>query len=125
MKPPSHIQNVPLWEEHCRMIRARAIDLIDGRLGVIETARAISKLGYWAGVLEDSDIEKFAAINSETDTLVVGDERRLWAQHALEREDIKTAEAEELYRTIALEAAQRIVSRFAWTLEARALRRKN
>ena len=101
------------------MIRARALDLVEGRLSVIESARVLSKLTYWSGLDTDPDLVTFVAIDSETDTLPVGEVRKYWAAHALEREDVEIAKAEELYR------AQRLVERFKWALEARAARRNS
>jgi hypothetical protein len=37
------------------MIRARALDLIEGRLSVIESARELSKLAFWSGLKNDPD----------------------------------------------------------------------
>lgn len=105
------------------MIRARALDLIEGRLSVIESARVISKLAYWSGLKNDPDLTTFVAMDSETDTLPVGEVRKYWASHALEREDVEIAKAEEMYRSTALESAQRLVERFEWALESRAARR--
>jgi hypothetical protein len=123
VKPPDHITNVPQWEEHCRKIHARAVDLLEERVGVIETARAIRTLGYWAGLLDDPDVETFVAIDSETDTLPVGEVRQYWAAHALEREDVEIGRAERLYAAIARQAAEALVERFSWALEARRRRR--
>ena len=125
MNPPAHIRDIPQWEEHCRMIRARALELIEGRLSVIESARALSKLTYWTGLSIDPDLTVFVAIDSETDTLPVGNVRTHWAKHALEREDVDIAKAEDLYRSRALEAAHRLVDRFAWALEAKTTRRNS
>ena len=126
MKPPPHIQNVLQWEDHCRMIRARALDLIEGRLSVIETAaRTLSKLTYWSELKNDPDLTKFVAIDSETDTLPVGEVRKYWASHALERQDVEIANAEGLYRSTAMQSAQRLAERFDWALEARAARRNS
>lgn len=124
MEPPTLIHNVPLWEKRCRMIHARASDLIEGRFSVIEAARALAKLTSWTGLHADADLTTFVAIDSETDALPVGDVRKLWATHALALHDVAIAEAEALYKPPALEAAHRLVERFAWSLEARAAKRK-
>ena len=107
------------------MIRARALDLIDGKLSVIESARALSKLTYWTGLVADPDLGTFVAIDSETDTLPMGEVRKYWATSALEREDVEIAKAEDLYRSSAIEAAQRLAERFEWAIEARAARRNS
>jgi len=106
------------------MIRARALDLIEGRVAVIEAARAISKLAFWAGLRDDTDLNAFVAIDTETDTLPLGDVRLNWAEHALALQDVEIAKAENLYRALALATARSLVERFAWTLDARNARRK-
>ncbi len=50
MEPPDHIQNVALWQSHCRKIRARAVDLIEGRIGTIVAARDLGTLGVASAI---------------------------------------------------------------------------
>jgi hypothetical protein len=104
------------------MIRACALDLIEGRLSVIESARELSRLTFWSGFKDDPDLSSFVAIDSETDTLPVGEVRKHWATHALELEDVEISKAEELYRCAAIESARRLAERFDWALEAREAR---
>jgi hypothetical protein len=118
VKPPDHIQNVAQWQNHCRKIGARAVDLIEGRLGVIDAARELSKLAFWTDLRNDEDLTTFVAIDSETDDLPVGNVRQYWSAEALARKDIEIRRAEELYRRVALEAAGRLTKRFAWALDA-------
>jgi hypothetical protein len=122
MQPPPGIRNVVHWEEDCRKLRARALDLLQGKLGVIQAARKISSLASRAQ-LRDEDLLTFVAIASETDKLPIGDVRDLWATHALAKQDVDIARAEAMYKSAAHEAAHRLVERFEWTLEARAKRR--
>lgn len=75
MKIPLGVGNEELWHKHCRQIRARALDLLEGRLGVIETARAMPPLAYWTKVQSEPEFLLFRAIASETDDLPVGDVR--------------------------------------------------
>lgn len=124
MKPPAHIRNIDLWESNCRRIHARAVDLLEGRSGIIESARELTRLAFWAGLEEDDDLSTFVGIDSETGSLPVGEVRKLWADYALERYDAEIRRAEELYRPVALESASRLRERFAWALEARNLRRE-
>ena len=90
---------------------------------MIETARAISKLGYWAGLRDDPDVSTFVAIDSETDKLPVGEVRQYWAAHALEKEDVEIGRAERLYAATAKQAAEALVQRLSWALDARRRRR--
>jgi hypothetical protein len=114
---------LPQWEEHCRKIHARAVDLLEGRAGVIETARTMSKLRYWAGLNDDPDLLTFVGIDSETDALPVGEVRKYWAAHALAREDVEIDRAEELYAESAKQAAAALAEGFSWALEARRRRK--
>jgi hypothetical protein len=125
MDPPQTIHNVAQWENHCRKIHARAEDLLAGRLGVIETARLLAQLAYWAHLRNDEDLKTFVAIDSATATLPVGDVRKYWAPDALERQDVEINQARRLYHTAAYEAATRLVGRFAWAIDARNERRKH
>ncbi|HET9229281.1 MAG TPA: hypothetical protein VFR31_21560, partial [Thermoanaerobaculia bacterium] len=65
----------------------------------------------FANVPEDEDVIAFVAIDSETDALPVGAERRNWAPEALERYAPKIAAAEEWARAYGEAAAQRILLR--------------
>ncbi len=47
MQQPGWVTNEPQWIKHCGQIRARAEDLVAGRLGVIEAARALLPLIFW------------------------------------------------------------------------------
>jgi E3 ubiquitin-protein ligase DOA10 len=124
MDAPKTIRNLEEWENHCRKIHARAEDFLAGRLGVIETARLLSQLAFWAHLRNDADLQTFVAIDSETGTLPVGEVRKYWAPDALEREDVNINQAEKLNQVAAAEAATRLVQRFAWAVEARNERRE-
>lgn len=101
-------------QTHCRKIRARALDLLGGRLGVIETARAMLALANWTKVENEPEFLLFRAIASETDDLPVGNVRAHWAADALEREDIRIEAAEKRWREQALSAAEKLVERYQW-----------
>ncbi len=119
MKIPPGVRNEELWRKHCRKIRARALDLLEGRLGVIETARVMLPLAYWTKVQNESEFLLFRAIASETDDLPVGDVRAHWAADALEREDVRIEAAEKLWREQALSAAEKLIERYQWTIARR------
>lgn len=116
MKIPPGVRNEALWRKHCRKIRARALDLLEGRLSVIETARFMLPLAYWTKVQNESEFLLFRAIASETDDLPVGNVRAHWAADALEREDVRIEAAEKLWREQALSAAEELVKRYQWTV---------
>jgi hypothetical protein len=53
---------------------------------VIETARFLLPLAYWAKVQNEREFLLFCAIASETDDLPVGNARAHWATDAQERD---------------------------------------
>ncbi|HEV2270575.1 MAG TPA: hypothetical protein VGR92_14055 [Steroidobacteraceae bacterium] len=120
---PDGITNVPRWEEQCRRIHARATDLVEGKLGVIQAALDLRNLASQSRAKDDSDLAVFQKICAEVLGLPVGPERQYWAKHALEREDAKIRAVEERWRLAALAAAERLVERYRWALAARQRRR--
>jgi len=101
--------------ENRQKVVAISQQLLAGQIGVIDAARQIDSLrGDRVAVDEfDPDFVTFLAIDSETDDLPVGTTRERWAADALAEKDVEIARCEELYRTPALEAASRLVARFA------------
>lgn len=116
MKIPPGVRNEALWCKQCRMIRARALDLLEGRLGVIETARVMLPLAYWTKGQSEPEFLLFRAIASETDDLPVGNVRAYWSADALEREDVRIEAAENLWREQALSAAKKLIERYQWAV---------
>ena len=51
----------------------------------------------------------FTGIDSETDTLPIGEVRKVWSREALERIDPEIQHAEQLYRETAIKAATQII----------------
>jgi hypothetical protein len=124
MRRPAWVTNEPQWIKHCRQIRARAEDLLAERIGVIAAARAMLPLIFWTRGQDDPDLAVFARIDGESAFLPVGPERMQWAPHALERDDAKIRAIEEKWRDAALTAAQSLIEKYAWSLEARAALRR-
>jgi hypothetical protein len=124
MQRPEWVTNEPQWIKYCCQIRARAEDLVAGRLAVIEAARALARLIFWTRGQADPDLAVFTRIDEENAFLPVGPERSQWAAHALEREDAKILALEERWREEALRAARFLVEKYAWSLEARAALRR-
>jgi hypothetical protein len=54
---PDRIHNIPLWEENCRKIHARAADFISGRTSLMEAASEISRLAAWTQAEDDPAIQ--------------------------------------------------------------------
>jgi len=69
MQQPGWVTNEPQWIKHCGQIRARAEDLVAGRLGVIEAARALLPLIFWTRAQDDPDLAVFTRIDDESAVL--------------------------------------------------------
>ncbi|HRN82095.1 MULTISPECIES: hypothetical protein [Nitrosomonas] len=91
---------------------ARARDLVEGRIGVIVCAREMSKLAFWLREQNDPSFATFRGIDSESDTLPAGPERQYWSESALREEDEKIRVAEDLWRTVAMEAARALMEKY-------------
>jgi hypothetical protein len=88
-----------------------ACNLVAEKMGVIEGCRELSSMRHAFGESLADDFRTFVAIDSETDDLPVGTVRREWNPAALVRQDIRIAECEERYKSHAIEAAERLISR--------------
>jgi hypothetical protein len=75
MKQPDWATNEYHWRANCREIVDRSQDLLDGRLGVIQAARALRELAFRVRAEQDEDFMLFRVIDSESDALPTGAER--------------------------------------------------
>jgi hypothetical protein len=121
---PAGVHNVPRWEEHCRKIHARAQDLIGGRLTLVQTAEAISRLSIWTLAKDDADLALFANMLRDSVGLPIGAERKYWSRAALERQAPLVQAWEDRWRPIGIAAALRLVEKYRWALAARQRRRR-
>jgi hypothetical protein len=124
MKRPDTIRNEPKWIADCTKIRARACDLIEGRISLFVASQELNKLAIWTHAKDDADLSIFKIVYGEFVGIPVGPERTQWAPHALAREDLKIRNLEAIWRDKAIAAAKRLVERYAWSLEARAALRR-
>jgi hypothetical protein len=120
MKIPTGITNEPQWVNRCCQIRARALELMEGRIRLWDAAVALAKLAQWTRATEDPDLNVFMNFRNAMVGLPVGPEREHWRSEALAREDIKIRAIEGGWRPAALEAAAHLVERYAWSLDRRA-----
>jgi len=94
-------------------LRQCAEQLLRGAIGVIAASRAMSPLQREVATdwPELSDVlMTFVAIDSETDALPIGKVREMWHPSSATLEDLKVADAEERFRSVAHEACRRIVT---------------
>jgi hypothetical protein len=120
MERPQSIRNEPKWIKDCTKIRARALDLLEGRMNLIEAAVALQRLANETHAPSDPDLILFRRVNENLMGLPVGSERSYWSGDALAREDVKIKVVVSKWQQPALAAARRLVDRYAWSLEARA-----
>ena len=83
----------------------------EGRVAVIETARAIQQLAFKVRDEQDPNFKAFFAIYSGSDALPVGEERKNWAPSALRGEDAKIKSLEERWRERELQAARLLIKK--------------
>ena len=82
---------------------------LTGKIGPIETARALSGFFGIDKALDES-VRVFVGVHSETDALpVTAADRQHWNLEALKREDIKIAKAESWCREMVADACRNLV----------------
>jgi hypothetical protein len=120
MQRPAAIRNESKWIKDCTKIRARALELLDGKISLIDASLALRKLAIWTHAQSDPDLLLFDHILGDLSELPIGSERAYWAPHALVRDDLKIEVIVDKWQQRAHEAATRLVDRYTWSLEARA-----
>lgn len=86
-----------------------AEQLIAGRLGVIAASRELSRLRDYAEPQVAEALLTFVGIDSETDTLPIGNVRKEWNRDALKEKDRQITKAEKFYRNTAMNAAAELI----------------
>jgi hypothetical protein len=90
-------------------ILSLAKQFLAGQLGVIAASRKLSPLRHEVEAELAEVLVVFTGIDSETDTLPIGDARQHWGPEALARKDTEIMEVEKFYRQSATEAAKRLL----------------
>lgn len=124
MKPPKGITDEAKWIRHCCQIHARAKELREGKISLIEASVALGPLASWTRLESERDFEVFRRLRDELIGLPIGRERKWWAAHALAREDVKIQTIEDKWRSKAMKAAGNLEAKYAWSLAARTALRK-
>lgn len=86
-----------------------AKELVAGQVTVIAASRELSRLRHDVEPDVADLLFTFEGIDSETDTLPIGEVRKQWNPEALERKDREIGEAEGFYRDSAVEAAGKLI----------------
>jgi hypothetical protein len=124
MKPPKGVTDEPKWIRHCCQIYARAKELREGKIGLVEASVALGPLASWTRVESEGDFDVFRRLTDELVGLPIGRERKWWAVDALAREDIKIQTIEDKWRSKAMKAAGNLEAKYAWSLAAHTAQRK-
>jgi hypothetical protein len=112
MKRPVWVVNEAKWEADCAAVVQCARDLLEGRRGIIESARVLRRLAFEVRNEWDADFLVFRGIDSESDVLPIGRESDHWAPAALVREDEKIRAYEERCRADSVQAARRLMWKY-------------
>src|SRR5271156_5793698 len=75
MQRPSTIRNESKWIKDCSKIRARAFELIDGKISLIDASLALQKLALWTHAHSDPDLLVFHYVLGDLLGLPIGSER--------------------------------------------------
>jgi hypothetical protein len=97
-----------------RKVLDLATDILGGRIGLIEGSRALSHLRHEVEVKEpDRDFLIFVGVDSETDHLPIGEERKSWDAEALAAKDQEIQEFEASVREDIMAACRNLIARFS------------
>lgn len=85
-------------------------ELIRGEIGVIAASRELVSLFAHMN-MDNPDFVFFKAVESETDHLPIGEERKNWNAEALKQKDIEISENELFYKNEMIETCQKVISK--------------
>jgi hypothetical protein len=92
-------------------ILCTAKQLVADRLGVIAASRRLARLRHYVEPQIAEVLLTFCGIDSETDALPIGAQRKQWNREALQRKDREIGESEHFYRDSAIKAATELIRR--------------
>lgn len=96
-----------------RRVAATAAAMLNGQLQFLEGVRILTSLHSKACVAgDDDDFMTLVCVDSETDSLPVGDVRRHWAAAALQRLEPEIEAATQWARQFASGACESLLARF-------------
>jgi hypothetical protein len=99
-------------QESIRQVIAIATGVISEQIGVIEGCRQLADLRHRVSPDNtDPDFMTVVAVDSSTDHLPLGEERRQWAPSALVEKDKEISEAAAFYREGVVAACRNLIER--------------
>ena len=91
-----------------------ARDMLNRKISFILGARVLSSVRHEIPKMEsDQDFDTFLLIDSETDSLPIGNVQQYWDQNALERLKPEIVAAEDWARKTGSSACQSLINRFS------------
>ncbi|HEX3323464.1 MAG TPA: hypothetical protein VHR84_22365 [Terriglobales bacterium] len=94
------------WEPQKAREVAQAV--LDGRTTILEAVRELVSLAHTDAIANEADRTLIIAIESETDSLPVGEVRKLWSPDALKVKQPEIERAEEHWKAEMFGACKRI-----------------
>ena len=91
--------------------------LLCDEISYLESSRIVSRLRFELDAEEDPDFTVFLVIDSETDHLPVGMQRRYWSADALAQKDAEMQSAEQWARSIGETAAHNLWAKCCFSKE--------
>ena len=87
--------------------------ILHGDTGILFGTRQLCRLHYELFRQIDEDFVLFIGINSETDSLPIGDERQYWNEEVLIEKDKEIAEYEIRVKQDVFDACRKLIKRFS------------
>ena len=105
------------YREHLVIVRNQVVEVCEAilheEIGVLLGVRQLCRLHYDLFDQVDDDFVLFIGINSETDSLPIGDERQYWNEKILIEKDKEIAEIEARVKQDVFDTCQKLIKRFS------------
>lgn len=88
-----------------------AKEILDNKISILEGARKLSKFQFVEGFKENKDIMFFVFLDSESDNLPIGEERKNWDPTVLAEKDKDIKDIENYYKNDAIAACQHLMAK--------------
>jgi len=110
--PPTTVHNQQLWQKQRRKVRALALRIIEGKVGVIEGSIQMGPYKTWLHDKDDEMFQIFRTVYLKTTHLPIDKAREHWSPDVLKDKDKEIKDIEDLYRESVIRAAIRIREKY-------------
>ena len=83
--------------------------MLAGTLGIVEGSRHLASLSHEVESEDESTFDVFRAVDSESDTLPVGEVRQQWNAEALKVKDEERMDYERTMKDVVMQACRKLV----------------